>query len=32
MNELIGMIGIITVLAVLIYGIYIVSKPHTFQH
>ncbi len=32
MNELIGIIGIFFVIAVLVYGIYIVSKPHTFQH
>ena len=31
MNELIGTIGILVVISVLIYGIMVVSKPHTFQ-
>lgn len=31
MNELIGIIGILTVIAVLIYGINIVSKPYKFK-
>ena len=31
MNELIGILGILGVVSVLIYGVYIISKPHTFQ-
>jgi len=31
MNEIIGTIGILGVIAILVYGIYIVTKPHTFQ-
>ena len=31
MNELVGIIGMLAVIAVLIYGINIVSKPHKFQ-
>lgn len=31
MNEIVGTIGILTVIAVLVYGIYIISKPHKFQ-
>jgi hypothetical protein len=31
MNEVIGTIGIIVVLSVITYGIYIISKPHKFQ-
>jgi len=32
MNEIIGTIGILTVMAVLVYGVYTISKPHKFQH
>ena len=31
MNELIGTIGISMVLITLVYGIYIISKPHQFS-
>jgi len=31
MNELIGIIGIISVIIVLVYGLNIISKPHKFQ-
>ncbi len=31
MNIFIGTVGIVLALSVLVYGIYIVSKPHKFQ-
>jgi len=31
MNEIIGLIGISITLGILIYGIYIISKPHKFS-
>ena len=31
MNELVGMIGILMVMIVLVYGIVVVSRPHKFQ-
>jgi hypothetical protein len=31
MNEVVGTIGILTVIVVLVYGIYVISKPHKFQ-
>ena len=32
MNEIIGTMGILSVMAVLVYGVHIITKPHTFQH
>ncbi len=31
MNEIIGTIGILVVMAVMVYGIMVVSTPHKFQ-
>jgi len=31
MNEIVGAVGILTVMVVLVYGVYIISKPHKFQ-
>ena len=30
MNELVGSIGIIMIIGVVVYGIYIIGKPHEF--
>ena len=31
MNEIIGTIGILAVVAVMVYGIIVISTPHKFQ-
>jgi len=31
MNEIIGTIGLISILAVVVYGVYIIAKPQKFQ-
>ena len=31
MHEIIGILGILAVLSIFIYGIFVISKPHNFQ-
>jgi len=31
MNEVVGFLGLFLVLAVVAYGVYIISKPHKFK-
>jgi hypothetical protein len=31
MSEIVGTIGLVSVMFILVYGVYIITKPHKFQ-